>query len=144
MTETNRMSWQYWAVGGMAVLWNAMGALDFTMTQIKNEAYLSSFTPEQLAYFDSFPIWSVVLWGVAVWGGLIGSILLLMRKALAVPVFLISLLAMVAVTVYSYGIANGMEMAGSAFDLVFTALIFIVSVALYLYAKSCERKGLLQ
>ena len=137
------MTWKYWTIGAIALLWNAMGALDFTMTQSKNAAYLSAFSPEQLAYFDSFPFWAVVLWGIAVWGGLIGSILLLVRSALAVPVFLVSLLTMFAMTVYNYGFSNGMQMAGSTFELVFTTLIFIISVALYWYAKSCKQRGVL-
>ena len=143
MTDNNKMTWQFWLIAGGAILWNAMGALDFTMTQTKNEAYLSAFTPEQLAYFDSFPMWAVALWGIAVWGGLIGSVLLALRKALSVQVFLFSLLAMIAMTVYNYGFSDGLQMAGSTFELVFTGLIFVISVALYLYAKSCELRGLL-
>ena len=143
MTESNEITWKYWLIAVGALLWNAMGALDFTMTQTQNEAYMSEFTAEQVAYFLSFPMWAVVVWGIAVWGGLIGSVLLLMRNALAVPVFLLSLVAMVTMTVYNYGFSDGLEMAGSSFEILFTILIFVISVALYLYAKSCDRRGLL-
>ena len=44
-----------WVVGGIALLWNAFGAMDYVMTQTKNEAYMSSFTPEQLEFFSGFP-----------------------------------------------------------------------------------------
>jgi len=33
--------------------------MDYVMTQTKNEAYMSGFTPEQLAFFYSFPAWVV-------------------------------------------------------------------------------------
>ncbi len=68
-----------------------MGVVDFTLTQLKNEAYLKAFTPEQLAYIHGFPLWSVIAWGAGVYGGFIGSILVLARKCAAVLVYLISL-----------------------------------------------------
>ena len=39
-------------VAVLAVLWNVMGALDFTMAQTHNEAYLKALTPEQLAFIQ--------------------------------------------------------------------------------------------
>ena len=59
MTETQktqavRTHWQLWVVGIIATLWGAMGAMDYVMTQTRNEAYLSKFTPEQLELFTSF------------------------------------------------------------------------------------------
>jgi len=44
---------------------NAVGAVDFIMTQTKNGAYMGQFTSEQLAYFYGFPIWVVISWGIA-------------------------------------------------------------------------------
>ena len=35
-----------WIIGVIALLWNAMGAYDYLMTQTQNEAYMSNFTPE--------------------------------------------------------------------------------------------------
>jgi|GEM_PF-5725290 len=72
-----------WVVGIVALLWNAMGALDFVMTQTKNEAYMGEFTPEQLDFFYGFPLWLVVFWAVAVWGGVIGAVVLLLKNRLA-------------------------------------------------------------
>ena len=46
MTKLNTVTWKFWTIGVLALLWNAMGALDFTMTQTNNAAYLSGFSPE--------------------------------------------------------------------------------------------------
>jgi hypothetical protein len=132
-----------WVIGLVALLWNAYGAMDYVMTQTRNESYLSAFTPEQLDFFFSFPAWLVALWAIAVWGGLLGSIVLLMRKRLAVPVFLVSVIAMATTSIYNYVFSNGMEIMGDAFSIVFTAVIFLVALGLWWYARSMADRGVL-
>ena len=138
MNDTNKQATprHIWVVGIAALLWNAMGALDYVMTQTRNDSYMSNFTPEQLDFFYSFPSWFIALWAIAVWGGVLGSICILLRKAIAVHIFLVSLIAMVTSNIYSYGFANGMQVVGDASTLIFTAIIFIVALALYIYTKA--------
>jgi hypothetical protein len=132
-----------WLVGILSLLWNAMGALDYVMTELKVEAYMSQFTPEQLEYFYGFPTWVVAVWAIAVWGGVIGSLLLLLKKRFAVPVFLVSFIAMVITTLHNYVFSNGLEVVGEAFPLIFTAVIFVVALLLYLYARAMQKRGVL-
>lgn len=82
-----------WAVGIAGLLWSAMGALDYVMTQTRNESYMAAFTPEQLSFFYAFPAWTVASWAIAAWGGVIGAVFLLLRKRAAVWLFLVSLIA---------------------------------------------------
>ena len=101
-----------WIVGIVALLWNLLGAMDYVMTEMRYEAYMSQFTPEQLEFFYGFPAWLVALWAIAVWGGVLGAVLLLMRKKLAVPVLLVSFLCMVATAIHNYGFAAGADVVG--------------------------------
>lgn len=133
-----------WIVGILALLWSCVGALDFVMTQTRNEAYLSAFTPEQLAFFFGFPAWVVATWAIGVWGAVIGCVLLLMRKRLAAPILLASVLAMVVTTIQNFVFSEGMEVMGDAFSLIFTAVIFLIAVALVLYARAMVRRGALK
>jgi hypothetical protein len=142
-TAAMRPPWHFWVIGIVALLWNAMGAFDYLMTQTQNESYMSQFTPEQLEYFYGFPAWVVSSWAFAVWGGLLGVVLLLLRKALAVPVLIFSLAAMIVTTIYSFVLSNGMEVM-EGFGVFFTALIFFVSVALVFYARAMRARGLLR
>ncbi|GMR14192.1 MAG: hypothetical protein BMS9Abin29_2431 [Gemmatimonadota bacterium] len=132
-----------WVVGVIALLWDLFGAMDYVMTQTKSEAYMSSFTPEQLEFFYGFPAWVVGAWAVAVWGGVVGSVLLLMRNRFAVQVFLVSLIAMVLTTFHNFILADGLAVMGDPFTLVFTAVIFLAAVALWLYARTMQRGGVL-
>ena len=132
-----------WVVGVIALLWSAMGAMDYVMTQTRNASYMEKFTPEQLEYFYGFPAWVVAAWAIAVWGGVLGSVLLLMRKRAAVIVYLMSLVAMVVTTIHNYILSNGLEVAGDAFSLIFSAVIFIVGLGLFLYSREMRERAII-
>lgn len=132
-----------WIVGILAVLWNGFGAFDYLMTQTENEQYMGQFTEAQLEFFYGFPTWVVFFWALAVWGGVLGAILLLMRKRLAAPVFLVSLVSMVITSVHNFLLADGMAVMGAG-AAAFTAVIFAVAVGLWLYARSMAEKGVLR
>jgi uncharacterized membrane protein YphA (DoxX/SURF4 family) len=142
-TSTKRRPWHLWVVGLIALVWNSMGAMDYFMTQTKNEAYMGQFTPEQLEYFYGFPAWVVSAWAIAVWGGVLGALLLLLRKRHAVWVFLASFIAMVVTTIHNYGLSDGMKVMGDAFSLVFSAVIFLIALALLLYARALQKREIL-
>jgi hypothetical protein len=132
-----------WIVGVLALLWNLVGANDYLMTQTQNETYMAQFTPEQLEFFYGFPTWLVAAWAIAVWGGVLGSVALLLRKAWAVPVFVVSLLAMTITAIWNYGFDDGMEVVGGGFELAFTVVIFVVQLLLVLYARRMRDRGVL-
>jgi len=141
-TKVAKTPLHLWIVGIVALLWNLMGAYDYLMTQTENEAYMSKFTPERLELFYGYPAWLVAFWAIAVWGGVVGAVVLLLRKKLAVPVLAVSFLCMVVTSIYNYGFAGGADIAGG-FELVFSAAIFVVALALVIYARAMAKKGVL-
>ena len=139
----SRTAWHFWLIGIVALLWNAMGAMDYLMTQTRNDAYMSAFTPEQLAFFYGFPSWVIASWAIGVWGGVLGSLSLLLRRQAAVWAFLASLIGMVVTAFQNYVLSNGMEVVGDAFSLSFTGAIFLIALGLLLYAYALRKRGLL-
>jgi hypothetical protein len=133
-----------WVVGIIGLLWNAVGAYDYLMTETRNAAYMGAFSQAQLDYVYGFPAWVVATWAIAVWGGVLGCLLLLLRRRAAVGVLLASFLAMVLTTIHNYVLSSGLEVMGSGGQLSFTALIFVVAVLLWLYARAMARRGLLR
>lgn len=141
-TIPHRTPWHFWLVGILGLLWNSMGAFDYLMTQTQNESYMSQFTPEQLEFFYGFPTWVVAFWALAVWGGVLGTLLLLLKRRLAVPVLLASFLAMIVTSIQNFFFSNGLEVMGGT-GLLFSALIFVFALCLWLYARSMARRGVL-
>ncbi len=123
-----------------------MGALDFTMTRLKSEAWLKSFTEEQKAYFFGIPLIFVLSWGIATWGSFIASGFLLARRKLAAQLYLVSTVCMVITTIYSYGLSDGLKVMGEGATgaLIFSGVIFVISVLEFIYSGSMARRGVLR
>jgi len=139
-----RAPWHLWAVGFASLLWNAMGAADYTLTQIRYAPYLSQFTPEQLAWFESFPAWVQGTWALAVWLSVAGSLLLLLRSRHAAPCLGLSLIFLILTFVHNFYLADisMIEISGT-WAAVFSAAIALVAALLWLYGRWMRARGVL-
>ncbi len=145
VTPAVKTPWHLWVVAIVAVLWNLMGVVDFTMTETRNATYLKGLKPEQVDYILSFPLWSVITWAVGVFGGFLGSLLLLFRRRWAVPVFLFSIFGVILTSLYSHVISDFDKVMGGGAGLkIFSGVIFVIAVLLWLYARAMTRRGLLR
>jgi hypothetical protein len=131
-----------WIIGVISLLWNAMGAFDYTATHMQLEFYMSQFTAEQLEYFYGFPSWAVATWAIAVWTSLLGSLALLLRKAWATWLFGVSILGLLLTTVYNFVLSDGKAVMGSG-AAIFSAAIWIIAIFLFFYARAMTRRGVL-
>ena len=144
MDHTNTTAPRHlWIVGMLAVLWNALGAFDYSATQLRLESYMSQFTPEQLEYFYGFPAWAVACWATAVWFSLVGSVGLLLRKRWAVWLFGIAIVAMVLTAFYNFVLTDGAALMGSG-AMAFTAVIWAIAFFLFFYARALSKRGVLR
>lgn len=139
-----RTPWHLWVVGVLALLWNSIGAFDYVMTETRNAEYMSSFTKEQLDYFYGFPKWVIATWALGVWGGVLGALLLLLRRRLAVTVFAVSLAGTVITFAYNYVFTDGLAIMGGAGVLAFSAVIVLIAVALLFYARGLAARQVLR
>ena len=132
-----------WIVGLTATVWNGFGAYDYLMTQTRNAAYLSQFSAEERAYFETFPVWTELLWAFGVWGGLLGSLLLIARSRYAVHLFSLSLLGIAGS--FSYQLTNEAPASlQTGAPAMMPWLIIGLGVALFLYALEMIRRGALR
>ncbi len=87
----------FWILGIFFLLWNAFGCAMYVMDQMMSDAaVLESYGEQGQTMLDArhaYPIWATAAYAIAVWGGLLAAILLLLRKALAAPLFILSLVA---------------------------------------------------
>lgn len=139
----NKAPLHLWVIGILAVLWNAVGAFDYTATQMQLEFYMSQFSAEQLEYFYGFPAWVDACWAIGVWGSLLGSLALLLRKALAAWLFGVAILGLAGSSVYNFILSDGMAAMGDG-AATFTAIIWVIALLLYFYAVSMTKRRVLQ
>ena len=144
-TSRTKAPWHLWVVGIGSLLWNCIGALDYSMTQLGGAAELRSagMGPEEIAYVQSFPGWAVAAWAIGVWFCLIGSALLLARSRYALHAFGLSLLG-VAVTMYfSLALPHPASFDTTGTRL-FDLLIVVATIGFTWYAWAMTRKGVLR
>jgi hypothetical protein len=136
--------WHFWLIAFVSLLWNAVGGIDYFMTQSQNEAYMSNFTPEQLSFFYGFPTWVNATWAIGVWFAVLGSILLLLRNALAIWAFAASLVGMVLTAFHNFILSDisMLDIIGVGAG-IFTLVIFLVAVFLLYYARAQKIKAIL-
>lgn len=131
-----------WIIGIVTLLWNMMGAFDYTATHMKLEFYMSQFTEAQLDYFYGFPAWATAFWALAVWTSLAGSLGLLLRKAWTVWMFGLAVIGLVVTSIYNFGLSNGAELMGEG-AVVFSVVIWVVAIFLFIYARAMAKRGVL-
>jgi hypothetical protein len=144
-TRWGRTPWHFWVVGVIALLWNSYGPFDYTMTQTGGDGYLRSvgMTEPMIAYFHAMPAWMTGVWAIGVWGALLGSILMLARRRLAFPVFVVSLAAFVVSLIYSYGLSNGAAVMGDT-AWIMNAVILAGCLFLVWYSRAMAARGFLR
>ena len=139
-----------WIVGFLSLLWNCFGAYDYTMTKTRGADYIASTMPgvdanAALAWIEGMPLYSQVGWALGVWLGLLGSVLLLIRSRWAVWSFGLSLIG--AVLSLGYQLVLAPPMPGgeeSPMMKAMPAVILVIALALFLYARAMEKKGVLR
>ena len=148
-TSTTKTPIHLWIVAGLATLWNAFGCFDYFMTRTRGAAYIESMMPTidgaaMMAYINGFPIWVSFFWGLGVWAGLGGSILLLMRHRLAVPVLLASMVGAIVGIVYQIVNPVGIAEVSMGVNGVMPYVIIAVAIGLFVYARAMRMKGVLR
>jgi len=106
--------WHIWLVGLVAVLFNFIGVFDFVMSMAQGAKYQASagMTPDQIAHYQQLPSWMMVVWAVGVFGVFLASILLLLRRKGALPVFVLSLAAFFVSLLHTYVLTDGGAVMG--------------------------------
>ncbi|MEL6531376.1 MAG: hypothetical protein AAFQ27_15565 [Pseudomonadota bacterium] len=131
-----------WVIGVVSLLWNAGGVSSYLMTEL-GMLEAMEFPPDQLAFFASFPAWAVAFWALGVWGCFLGSAALLLRSKWAVTLFGLSIIGLIGTTVYQRFVVElptSMQTFGN--DL-FAAAIWVITLALFIYASRMKRAGVL-
>ena len=128
--RTGGIHWSFWVVGIISLLWNTMGCINF-FAQLNPEV-LANYRESERMIVEGRPLWATAAFALAVFGGALGSILLLVRRAVSYQVFVASLLGVIVTMIYTLG--SGINFgAGEIFGIILLPLV--VAAFLPWYAK---------
>jgi len=126
--------WSFWVIGVVGLIFNLMGCINF-FSQM-NAEMVASMPEAYRAIVETRPAWATGAFAIAVFGGVLGGLLLLLRKSAAYYVFIASLIGAVAAQIPFLGMADFPveALTGGLMQLV-------VGAFLIWYSKWAERKG---
>lgn len=137
-----RPSRSFHIIGLILLGWNLMGLAAFILQYSADLATLAKDDPYTARIFAQMPGWAWTAYAVAVGGGTMGATLLLMRKAAAVGLFLLSLISVIVQFGYSF-LGTDLLAVKSATAAIFPAIILAIAVAQTVYARHLKTKGIL-
>ncbi len=140
--STNKPNVLFWVIGIIALIWNAMGVMAYLGEVYRTEDLKLNMSEAELAYLEAEPAWYTAVFAIAVFAGVLGCILLLLRKKLAYTLFVISLLAVIAQQVYHFVLSDALEIMGT-FDITMSIMVVIISIFLVWYSKDQIKKEVL-
>lgn len=141
--ERPKTPWHLWVIGIVSLLWNSAGAASYSMTELGMLEGMD-IPPDQLEFLANFPAWAVATWALGVWGCFFGSIALLLRSRWAVLLFGVWIVGLIGTTVYQRLVTElPASMQGTGND-VFSAAIWVITFALFIYANRMRRAGVLR
>ena len=134
MSDTVRVHWSFWVIGIVALVWNLMGSANIVLQRVAPD--LEAMPEWWRAVVASRPAWATGAMLVAVFGGLIGCVLLLLRKSAALYLFVAALLGTVVTMSHAVGVP------GAGPRQIVEAVVLPVAVGLFLiwYARLAHRK----
>ena len=127
-------------IGIVALLWNVLGVMSYIMQVTMSPEALAQMSQAERALNESLPAWVTGAFAIAVFGSTLGCVGLLLKKAWAVPVFLVSLIAIVLQFAYWLFVAKSIEVYGM--EAVFMPLLVtVIAIFLVWYSRDARNKG---
>ena len=134
----------YWVIAGAMLVWNLIGLVFYyqqsTLTpEIMADAGL---TAQQIAHITNTPAWGHSGYAISVNAGVIGAIFLLLRKAWAVPFFVLSLVGALVQDLDAFVLRDAIAAWGSG-AIYLPIIVIVICAAEIWYSRGAKAKGLL-
>jgi hypothetical protein len=96
--------WSFWVIGAVGLIFNLAGCMNYVSQM--NAENVASMPEMYRAIVESRPAWGTAAFAIAVFGGSLGCLLLLLRKSVAVYVFILALVGAVVAQIPFIGMAG--------------------------------------
>lgn len=130
----------FWIISAVALVWNLLGVGAYVAQVTMSPEALAALPAAERALYENVPAWATSAFALAVNGGALGCLLLLFRKAWAIPVLIVSLIGVIVQMFHAFVLANEIEVYGPG-GMIMPVLVIIISVYLVWYSRGAREKG---
>ena len=117
-----------------------MGCAAYLGMQMMPPKALEGMSEAERALMESTPVWVTASFAVAVWFGLLGCILLLLKKSLAHPVFIISVIGIVVQQIWNFFIGDTFEVYGAE-NAIMPVVVLLIGIYLIIFSKKAKENN---
>jgi hypothetical protein len=122
------------------IIWEMIGCAMYLMQMSVDPATLPR---DQRAMWEAAPTWMMVAYAVAVWVGLAGAIFLFLRRRLAEPLLLVSLVAVI-VQFSALLLVPQLRNLTTSDALFLPTMILVIGVVIWQFARTARKAGWLR
>nr|WP_230281490.1 sugar transporter [Croceicoccus sp. Ery15] len=133
----------FWIVSGLLFVWALIGDMAYLAQVTADLDELAKTDPISASAFRTMPEWVWTAYAVAVWVGTLGAIALLLRRKWAVPLYAVSLIAVILQFGWTF-LATQLIEAKGADVLIFPAVIIAVGAFSLWWAMKHAKSGVLK
>ncbi len=128
-----KVHWSFWVICVVALIWNVMGSANFIMQM--NSGMLANYPEAAKSLIASRPVWATGAFAIAVFVGVLGDILLILKKATAFYLFVASFLGVIVANIHTFQVSTTIDIwVGSLMSL-------LVAAFLIWYSQRVMHKG---
>jgi hypothetical protein len=140
MTNSIKAPMWFMLVVVLAVIWDAMGVMTYISTMTISPEAMAQMSEAEQVLHNTTPAWANGAFAIAVFGGLLGSLLLLIKKAWALPVLIISLIAILLQMFNAFFIMDSYAVLGPT-GTIMPIVVILIAILLVWLAISAKSKN---
>lgn len=121
----------FWIVAAVLLIWNILGVMAyFGQVMATPETLAQTYSAEELEIIARTPSWATSAFAIAVFAGLVGVIFLLLRRAFARSLFILSLIAVLVQHVWTFFLSGFLDImaANAAFFPIIVVIICLFQI----------------
>lgn len=131
----------FWIIAVAFLFWNLVGLILYYMQMTTSpEVMAESYSPEQVDFITSTPVWATSAYAIAVTAGVLGAAMLLLRRTVAVPLFIVSFVAVLVQDLDAFVLRGALQQFGGG-ALVLPSIVIVVCVVEIWYSRSAKGRG---
>ena len=139
--QQNEPGLAFWFVAGFFLVFNLSGLMIYYMQVTADPNIIAqNYSAAQQAFLAGTPKWATAAFALAVNSGILASVLLLLRKAWSIPIFVFSLICVALQNIDGFGLRNGIEVWGVNRLILPTIIVVICALEIW-YSRHVRQKG---